>query len=157
MKRGFTLLELLVCIAIVAVLVTFGWEAFGRVKNIGKRELRAEAVKMGAARWTVTNETGDAEFRWNSPKAPTYMDTNGVLAYMRATNEFGILEMRWMPPRKAVEPATNAIDLSVPHDGYILKLKDAMTGKDVDVLIPVYTNVTLLNCGSTTIPLGAGR
>jgi prepilin-type N-terminal cleavage/methylation domain-containing protein len=180
MRRGFTLIELLVSVAIVALVMLLGWTGYNGVKERGKKELRAEAARMGVARWTVTNEQGDAEFRWNSPKAPgnpVDLET-GALAYMRATNEFGVLEVRWTPPTPLLgTPTTNMAgewkaadtnegclnygskleNLKLGPEGYILKLKDAKTGKEIEVLIPMYTNPTfLLDYGSTTIPLGGG-
>ena len=156
MKKGFTLIQLLVVVAIVAVLIMVGWILYNTTKEIGKRELRVEAVKMGVARWTVINEQGHAEFRWNSPKAPGgwCMDENGILAAMHMTNEFGTLDVRWLPPSKSVVSATNAV---VSPEGYILKLTDPKTGKDIEVIIPTIcsNNTVFLNHSNTTIPLKA--
>jgi prepilin-type N-terminal cleavage/methylation domain-containing protein len=180
-KYGFTLLELLVAMAIVVVVVLLEKGIYDWGHYFGKKEVKSEAVLKGVARWTVINENGKTEFRWNSPKAANAcMDTNGVLAYMRATNEFGVVEVRWMPPRKIVETATNEIDLGSPNypwknpilppaptpypgsytnwlstsNCFLLRMKDARTGEDVDMVVPLYTGgVQLLNYSSTTIPL----
>jgi prepilin-type N-terminal cleavage/methylation domain-containing protein len=156
MKKAFTLIELLVTIAIIAVVILLEKGIYDWGRYFGKKEIKSEAVLMGVARWAVTDENGSTEFRWNSPKAANAcMDTNGVLAYLKATNEFGVLEMRWTPPVKSVPQSVNTnVSVStngigswlIPNDSYILKLRDSKTGKDVEVVIPVYSNnVILLN------------
>lgn len=156
MKKAFTLIELLVTIAIIAVVMLLEKGIYDWGHYFGKKEVKSEAVWMEVARWVVTDEKGSTEFRWNSPRAANAcMDTNGVLAYMKATNEFGGLEIRWTPPVKSVPQSVNTnVSVStngigswmIPNDSYILKLRDSKTGKDVEVVIPVYSNnVILLN------------
>lgn len=114
MKKGFTLIELLVAIAIVAVVIGIGFGLANYGKEVGKKSVQIEAVKMGVARWTVTNEQGDMEFRWNSPKAlhGWTISEDGILALIHATNEFGVLDVRWLPPNRVVE--TNVFTTKVP-------------------------------------------
>ena len=64
-KSGFTLVELLVC---VAVLVVLGSGIFftGRTDGLhkGRKQLRVEAVDTGVAEWAVTDSEGTVAFRW---------------------------------------------------------------------------------------------
>jgi len=83
MKKGFTLIELLVVVFIIGVLIGIGFLIkFDGIEG-GKKQVQIEAVKMDVARWTVINEKGETEFRWNSPLAQSGcpMSKDGYLAY----------------------------------------------------------------------------
>lgn len=149
MKKGFTLIELLVVVFIIGVLIGIGFLIkFDGIEG-GKKQVQIEAVKMDVARWTVINEKGETEFRWNSPLAQSGcpMSKDGYLALLHLTNEFGVLDVRWMPPSRIESVAPKVSDVST--NCYILKLTDN-TGKEFDVLIPCYSNATqlLLNSGN---------
>jgi len=139
MKKGFTLIELLVCAAIVGVLVGIVITVFrvgDRNKVAGIMSVRLEAVKAGVAEWVVTNEMGDVEFRWVLPKSSVQKVTPCPIPPVTMCPEF----------------YTNRL---ATNDCFLIRLKDERTGKDVDLLIPVYTNPVLLQFSSTVIPLSA--
>ena len=144
MKKVFTWIELLVFIGIIVGLAMVGAGIYAGAKKNGIKQTRTEAVKMGVARWTVVDEKGGTEFRWNSPLAPSGcpVSKDGYLSLLYATNEFGVLDVRWMPPSRTESVVPKVSDVST--NGYILRLQDATTGKEIEVLIPVYSNVTQL-------------